>query len=113
MGKRSFLASREGVRKLIQAFNKYGGTQDYLGREVNCTRQTVNKFLMGKPISKELFKSLCDKLNLEWEGVAELNADHKNENSNITYSVNEKLDDIFQRVELVPLPEPDKSKPNL
>ena len=81
MGKRSFQASREGVERLTQAFDKYGKTQDCLAREVGCTRQTVNKFLMKKPISKELFKSLCDKLNLEWEDVAELNADHENENS--------------------------------
>ena len=75
MGKRSFQASREGVERLTQAFDKYSKTQDCLATEVGCTRQTVNKFLSGKPISKDLFKSLCDKLNLEWRDVVELESD--------------------------------------
>jgi hypothetical protein len=75
MGKRSYRASAAGVTKLSQAFKKYGNTQDYLAGVVVCTRQTVNKFLTGKPISKELFTSLCNELKLDWLDIAELESD--------------------------------------
>ncbi|AFZ61281.1 pentapeptide repeat-containing protein [Anabaena cylindrica FACHB-243] len=81
MGKRSFRASAAGVEKLNQAFEKYGKTQDYLAGVGGCTRQTVNKFLTGKPISKELFTSLCNELELDWQDITELEFDHQDENS--------------------------------
>ena len=54
---------------------------------MGCTRQTVNKFLAGKAISKELFTSLCNKLRLNWEDIAELRFD-QNENSWTVPSMN-------------------------
>ena len=75
MGERSFRASAAGVEKLSLAFKKYGKNQDYLAGEEGCTRQTVNKFLKGKRISKELFTSLCNKLKLKWQDIAELESD--------------------------------------
>ena len=93
MGTRSFRASAAGVEKLSQAFNVYGKTQDDLARVVGCTRQTVNKFLTGKAISKELFKSLCNELRLNWEDIAELRFDRE-ENSWTVPSMNRLPSDI-------------------
>ncbi|MDB9465106.1 pentapeptide repeat-containing protein, partial [Dolichospermum circinale CS-539/09] len=90
MGKRSFRASREGVERLTQAFDKYGKTQDCLATEVGCTRQTVNKFLTGKRISKELFISLCNELNLNWQDIAELESE-QDKNSRTVPSMNRPL----------------------
>ena len=88
MGKRSHQASKEGVENLTQAFEVYGKTQDCLAGVVGCTRQTVNKFLAGKPISKELFKSLCNELKLDWRDIVELESDHQDENSRTVHSMN-------------------------
>jgi transcriptional regulator with XRE-family HTH domain len=93
MEKRSFRASATGVEKLSQAFNVYGKTQDYLAEIVGCTRQTVNKFLTGKAISKELFTSLCNELRLNWEDIAELRFNQK-ENFWTVPSMNKLPSDI-------------------
>jgi uncharacterized protein YjbI with pentapeptide repeats/plasmid maintenance system antidote protein VapI len=90
MGKRSFQASREGVERLTQAFDKYGKTQDCLATEVGCTRQTVNKFLTGKRISKELFISLCNELNLNSQYIAELESE-QDQNSRTFPSMNRPI----------------------
>lgn len=90
MGKRSFQASRQGVERLTQAFDKYGKTQDCLATEVGCTRQTVNKFLTGKRISKELFISLCNELNLNWQDIAELESE-QDQNSRTFPSMNRPI----------------------
>jgi uncharacterized protein YjbI with pentapeptide repeats len=87
MGKRSFRASAAGVEKLSQAFKKYGTNQDCLAGVVVCTRQTVNKFLTGKPVDKELFKSLCNELKLDWLDIAELESE-QDKNSRTVSSMN-------------------------
>ncbi|NET72785.1 MAG: transcriptional regulator, XRE family protein, partial [Sphaerospermopsis sp. SIO1G2] len=71
MGKRSFRASVLGVDRLNQTFYRYGQTQEFLASVVKCTRQTVKKFLAGKPIRKDLFTSLCNELELDWQDIAE------------------------------------------
>ncbi|MBD2694835.1 pentapeptide repeat-containing protein [Anabaena catenula] len=105
MGKRSFRATAAGVEKLSQAFEKYGKTQDCLAsfpsensnrdkrNQITCSRQTVNKFLTGKPISKELFISLCNELNLNWQDIAELESEQDN-NSWTVPSMNRPLSNI-------------------
>ena len=87
MGKRSFWASAAGVEILSQAFEKYGKNQQFLADVVECTRQTVIKFLQGKPISKELFISLCNELNLNWQDIAELKSE-KDTNSRTGLNMN-------------------------
>lgn len=82
MGERSFRASKEGVETLTQAFNRYGQTQDYLGGDL-CSRQTVNKFLKGARIDKKYFQSLCGKLGLNWQDIAELESSKDDENTTI------------------------------
>ncbi|MBS3030156.1 MAG: hypothetical protein HCA25_24750 [Dolichospermum sp. DET50] len=84
---RSHRASKEGIQKLYQTFYIYGRTQDYLAGTVGCTRQTVNKFLAGRPIDKRLFQALCDELRLNWQDIAELEMEEY-ENSRTVGSIN-------------------------
>ncbi len=102
MGERSFQASAAGVKKLKLAFKKYGKTQDCLAsfpsensnrderNQISCSRQTVSKFLTGKRISKELFISLCNELNLNWQDIAELESE-QDKNSRTVPSMNRPL----------------------
>jgi len=70
---RSYQASEEGVKKLQEAFEQSGWTQDVLARRVGCSRQTVNKFFLGRPVEKWLFQGMCLELNLEYGDVVNLN----------------------------------------
>ncbi|MBD2140352.1 pentapeptide repeat-containing protein [Anabaena sp. FACHB-1250] len=102
MGERSFQASAAGVKKLKLAFKKYGKTQDCLAsfpiensnrderNQISCSRQTVSKFLTGKRISKELFISLCNELNLNWQDIAELESE-QDKNSRTFPSMNRPI----------------------
>jgi len=72
---RSHRASKEGLKKLDQAFKIKGKTQDYLAGAVGCTRQTVGKLFAGRPLEKRLFQALCHELNLDWGDIAELESE--------------------------------------
>ncbi|MFG6094994.1 NACHT domain-containing NTPase [Leptothoe sp. ISB3NOV94-8A] len=73
MGKRSLKASPEGQVKARQMFDRTRWTQEQLALEVGLnTRQSVWKFLTGRPIERHIFIDLCFQLNLDWEEIADL-----------------------------------------
>jgi predicted NACHT family NTPase len=69
---RAIHASESGLILIKQTFKLKGQSQTYLAGSVGCTRQTVNKFLNGKPIDKSLFQTLCSEIGLEWLQTANL-----------------------------------------
>jgi predicted NACHT family NTPase len=69
---RAIHASESGLILIKQTFKLKGQSQTYLAGSVGCTRQTVNKFLNGKPIDKSLFQTLCSEIGLEWLQIADL-----------------------------------------
>ncbi|BBD63571.1 hypothetical protein NIES2109_64460 (plasmid) [Nostoc sp. HK-01] len=69
---RSLRASKAGLEYASKAFKIRGWTQDYLAGAVGCTRQTVIKFLAGRPVAKHLFQAICNELGLEWGEIADL-----------------------------------------
>jgi predicted NACHT family NTPase len=69
---RSIHASEDGRRAAQKKFELTGHTQDYLAGSAGCSRQTLNKFLAGRPIDKEKFKSICAALNVDWGEIADL-----------------------------------------
>ncbi|NES99343.1 MAG: pentapeptide repeat-containing protein [Sphaerospermopsis sp. SIO1G1] len=95
MRNRSYRASAAGVKKLNQAFEKYGQTQEFLGsltnensnrdekNQITCSRATVSKFFNRKPISKELFILLCNELKLDWQDIAELESEVNRNSRNV------------------------------
>jgi predicted NACHT family NTPase len=69
---RGLRASAHGLEAATQALKQKGWTQDYLAGGAGCTRQTIIKFLIGKPIEKRIFHAICQELDLEWSDVSEL-----------------------------------------
>jgi uncharacterized protein YjbI with pentapeptide repeats len=80
---RSFRVSEEGLKRAKEAFHLTGWTQDYLAGSVECSRQTVAKFLVGGDVEKRFFEAICRKLNLI---VAEI-ADFESEEGQLNTSV--------------------------
>ncbi len=75
MAKRSLKTSLTGQAKARQAFERTQWTQEQLALEVGLnTRQSVWKFLSGRPIDRHIFIELCFQLNLEWQNVADLSS---------------------------------------
>ena len=75
MGKRSLKASLDGQTKAKRAFDRTCWTQEQLAFEIGLnTRQSVWKFLTGRPIERHIFIDLCFKLDLEWEEIADFPA---------------------------------------
>ncbi|MDJ0845839.1 MAG: NACHT domain-containing NTPase, partial [Crocosphaera sp.] len=73
MTHRSLSATSEGIEAAKKILESKGWTQEYLAGEVGLSsRQSIWKFLSGRPVSRQIFKELCFKLNLDWETVADL-----------------------------------------
>lgn len=74
MAKPSLKASVRGLEAAKQALMVAGTTQKDLTELVGCSRQPVTNFFQGKTISQDIFISICDRLNLDWQEVAGLTA---------------------------------------
>lgn len=80
MSGRSLCCSPEGIKKAKRALIRYSLTQKALAQELEVTRQPIGKFFTGKPVDRNLFVQICDRLDLEWdEVVAELASEPKAE----------------------------------
>lgn len=71
----SLKASIEGLKKANLAFKTKGKSQEYLAGSVACTRQVISKFLQGRAIATQLFQAICAELGLNWEEIADLEAE--------------------------------------
>jgi predicted NACHT family NTPase len=73
MTKRSLKTSETGQARAKQAMLCKGWTQDYLATEAGLsTRNSVWKFLSGRPIDRNIFMELCFQLDLDWQDLADL-----------------------------------------
>ncbi|MDJ0731656.1 MAG: NACHT domain-containing NTPase, partial [Crocosphaera sp.] len=73
MSNRSLSATSEGIEAAKKVLASKGWTQEYLAGEVGLSsRQSIWKFLSGRPVSRQIFKEICFKLHLDWESVANL-----------------------------------------
>lgn len=73
MAKRSLKASSTGQQIARQALERTQWTQEQLAYEVGLnTRQSVWKFLTGRPVERHIFIDLCFHLNLDWQDIADL-----------------------------------------
>jgi predicted NACHT family NTPase len=106
MSGRSLCCSPEGIQKAKRALIRYSLTQKALAQELEVTRQPIGKFFTGKPVDRNLFVQICDRLDLEWEEiVAEpvREAEVNQENSidvdinAIVQGVREKIKPIIQQ----------------
>ncbi len=72
MAKPSLKASQTGVQSAKQALTKAGWTQKDLSVTIGCSRQPITNFLKGEAIAQTLFMSICDRLDLDWQAIANL-----------------------------------------
>ncbi|BAY12116.1 NACHT domain-containing protein [Calothrix sp. NIES-2098] len=66
---RSLSCSPEGIQQAKRALIRYSLTQKALAEDLGITRQPVGKFFTGKPVDRNLFVQICDRLDLEWEEI--------------------------------------------
>jgi len=72
--KRSLKASAVGINRANQAVLMFATKFD-LAAELDISRATVQNFFAGKSVGRENFHKICQKLNLPWQEIAELNND--------------------------------------
>jgi predicted NACHT family NTPase len=68
---RSLKASPEGLNRANRAMLMFATKLD-LADELEVSRSTVQKFFAGKPVGRENFHKICQRLDLPWRDVAEL-----------------------------------------
>lgn len=72
MAKRSLQASPTGIQRVKRAFALKGWTQENLAGEVNLkTRQPIWRLFTGQPVDRQIFKEICQVLDLDWREIAE------------------------------------------
>ncbi|MEH2170058.1 MAG: NACHT domain-containing NTPase [Nostoc sp.] len=103
MSGRSLSCSPEGIQKAKRALIRYSLTQKALAKELEVTRQPIGKFFTGKPVDRNLFVQICDRLDLEWEEIVaepasepEVNQDNSINIDAIVQEVREKLKPLIQ-----------------
>ncbi|MEH2221817.1 NACHT domain-containing NTPase [Nostoc sp.] len=101
---RSLSCSPEGIQKAKRALICYSLTQKVLADELEVTRQPIGKFFTGKPVDRNLFIQICDRLDLEWEEIVaepasepEVNQDNSIDIDAIVQGVREKIKPIIQQ----------------
>ncbi|PHM10149.1 NACHT domain-containing protein [Nostoc sp. 'Peltigera malacea cyanobiont' DB3992] len=105
MSGRSLFSSPEGIQKAKRALIRYSLTQKALAKELEVTRQPIGKFLTGKPVDRNLFVQICDRLDLEWEEVVvneptsepEVSQDNSIDIDAIVQEVREKIKPLIQK----------------
>ncbi|MEH1949853.1 MAG: NACHT domain-containing NTPase [Nostoc sp.] len=103
MSARSLSCSPEGIQKAKRALIRYSLTQKALAEELEVTRQPIGKFFTGKPVDRNLFVQICDRLDLEWEEIIaelvsepEVNQDNSIDIAAIVQAVREKIKPLIQ-----------------
>mgnify|MGYP002779332366 FL=1 len=74
MGKRagrSLKASTIGISRANQSLLNFE-SKISLADELELSRATVQKFFVGKPIGRENFHKICQKLQLPWQAIADI-----------------------------------------
>jgi predicted NACHT family NTPase len=67
---RSLQASAVGLVKANKAVLQFARKAD-LAAELAISRSTIQKFFSGKPIARENFHQICDRLGLDWRDISE------------------------------------------
>ncbi|MEI1376321.1 NACHT domain-containing NTPase [Nostoc sp. UHCC 0926] len=103
MAGRSLCSSPEGIQKAKRALISYSLTQKALAEDLGITRQPIGKFFTGKPVDRNLFVQICERLDLEWEEIVaepasepEVNQDNSIDIDAIVQEVREKIKSLIQ-----------------
>ncbi|MEH2294943.1 NACHT domain-containing NTPase [Nostoc sp.] len=103
MSGRSLCSSPEGIQKAKKALIRCSLTQKALAEDLGITRQPIGKFFTGKPVDRNFFVQICDRLDLEWEEIVaepvsepEVNQDNSIDIDAIVQEVREKIKSLIQ-----------------
>ena len=69
---RSLTASTKGIQLAKQKLIGKGWNQKNLIGFVCESRQPISNFFNGKPVDRSIFVSICNKLSLDWQKIADL-----------------------------------------
>lgn len=73
--KRSLKASNQGINRAKKAVLAFPTKVD-LAADLEISRATLQKFFAGKPVGRENFHHICQKLQLPWQEIADLGEDN-------------------------------------
>jgi predicted NACHT family NTPase len=100
---RSLSCSPEGIKKAKRALIRCCLTQKALADDLEVTRQPIGKFFTGKPVDRNLFVQICERLDLEWEEIIaepvsepEVNQDDSIDITAIVQEVRKKIKPLIQ-----------------
>lgn len=100
MGTRSLRASQKGIERAKTALAGYALSQNELAEELEMSRQTINNFFKGKPISRDNFRAICDRLGLDLENAVAIEAVAASNNQQLDASELDVLvQDVRQKVQ--------------
>jgi WD40 repeat protein/transcriptional regulator with XRE-family HTH domain len=69
---RSLRVSRGWIERVKVSVRNRFGSQQHLAEEAGLARATVSNFLNGKPVDRASFVEICQRLELDWEEIADL-----------------------------------------
>ncbi len=78
MSERSFRVRPECIEQVKSAYKRRYARQEDLSEDAAIGLDTVRKFLNGKSVNRENFWQLCERLELEWETIADLDSKDSN-----------------------------------
>ncbi len=71
MSDRSLIATEAGIKLARIALTGKKLTQEKLGLDLGITRSTVSNFFAGKPIDRQIFVTICENLEINWQEISE------------------------------------------
>lgn len=78
MSPKSFQVLPKYIQQVKSACKERYADQKDLAKEAKIGANTVSKFLNGKPVTRENFCQLCDRLGLDWKAIASPDAKSSN-----------------------------------
>ncbi|MBE9006854.1 NACHT domain-containing NTPase [Fortiea sp. LEGE XX443] len=104
MAERSLQASQNGIQLARQALTSKRLFQKDLVGMVCQSRQPISKFFTGKPVDREIFVAICERLSLKWQDIANLPpvdelmkvGDNTSDIATVVKEVREKIKSIIE-----------------
>jgi len=66
---RSLTATETGIKLARIALTGKKLTQEKLALDLGITRSTVSNFFAGKPVDRQIFVTICEALELNWQVI--------------------------------------------
>lgn len=96
MSDQSLIATETGIKLARIALTSKKLTQEKLAldEKISITRSTASNFFVGKPVDRQIFVKICEKLEINWQeicGQLKLQSEQADESENIDIEALVKL----------------------